>query len=169
MESPPPRPISGHVFKRKGARGDVWYAKYRLPDGQKQKKRLRPHWAKKTTPPDGYFTKAGAQAHLDAVLAQARVGSLPGMVKTGRTFRDAMEEWLAYCENVRDCKATTLNDYRTMVAVLNREFGNRKVESITSQEIERWITGYPGSNRTRQKYLVCLGSIFKRAKKIYGL
>jgi integrase len=169
MEDPAPRPISGHVSKRKGARGDVWYAKYRLPDGRQQKKRLGPHWAKKTPPPDGYFTKASAQAHLDAILAQARVGSLPGMVKTGRTFRDATEEWLAYCENVRDCKATTLNDYRTMVAVLNREFGSRKIESITSQEIERWITAYPGSNRTRQKYLVCLGSIFKRAKKVYGL
>ncbi|HEY2714935.1 MAG TPA: site-specific integrase [Solirubrobacterales bacterium] len=169
MEDPAPRPISGHVFKRKGARGDVWYAKYRLPDGRQQKKKLGPNWAKKTAPPEGYFTKASAQAHLDSVLAQARVGTLPGMVKTGKTFRDATEEWLAYCANVRDCKATTLNDYRTMVAVLNREFGGRRIESITSPEIERWITGYPGSNRTRQKYLVCLGSIFKRAKKAYGL
>lgn len=169
MEDPAPRPISGHVFKRKGARADVWYAKYRLPDGRQQKKKLGPNWTQKTTPPEGYFTKASAQAHLDSVLAQARVGTLPGMVKTGKTFRDGTEEWLAYCENVRDCKATTLNDYRTMVAVLDREFGSRKIESITSQEIERWITGYPGSNRTRQKYLVCLGSIFKRAMKVYGL
>jgi integrase len=169
MEDPAPRPISGHVFKRKGARGDVWYAKYRLPDGRQQKKKLGPNWTQKSAPPEGYFTKASAQSHLDSVLAQARVGTLPGMVKTGKTFRDATEEWLAYCENVRDCKATTLNDYRTMVAVLNREFGSRRIESITSPEIERWITSYQGSNRTRQKYLVCLGSIFKRAKKVYGL
>ena len=53
--------------------------------------------------------------------------------------------------------------------MLDREFGDRKVESITEQEIESWIAGYPGSNRTRQKYLVCLGSIFKRAMKVYGL
>jgi integrase len=169
MESPAPRPISGHVFKRKGARGDVWYAKYRLPDGRQQKKKLGPHWTQKTTPPDGCFTKASAQAFLDSLLAQARVGTLPGMVKTRRTFQEVADEWLAYCESVRDCKATTLNDYRAMVSVLNREFGIRKAESITSQEIERWITAYEGSNRTRQKYLVCLGSIFKRAKKVYGL
>jgi integrase len=169
MEEPAPRPISGHVFKRKGARGDVWYVKYRLPDGRQQKKKLGPHWTQKTTPPEGCFTKASAQAYLDSLLAQARVGTLPGMVRTGATFQEAAAEWLAYCENVRDCKATTLNDYRTMVAVLGREFGNRKVESITSPEIERWITDYEGSNRTRQKYLVCLGSIFKRAKKVYGL
>lgn len=169
MGKPAARPISGHIFKRKGARGDVWYAKYRLPDGRQQKRRLGPHWPKKTVPPEGCFTKASAQAHLDGILASARVGSLPGMLKTGKTFRDATEEWLAYCENVRDCKATTLSDYRAMATVLNREFGKRKVESITSQEIESWITGYEGSNRTRQKYVVCLGSIFKRAKKVYGL
>ena len=28
------RLLSGHVFRRRGARGDVWYAKYRLPDGR---------------------------------------------------------------------------------------------------------------------------------------
>ena len=50
-----------------------------------------------------------------------------------------------------------------------REFGDRRVEAITSEDIELWISGYGGSNRTRQKYLVCLGSIFKRAMKVYGL
>ena len=169
MEDSAAHPISGHVFKREGARGDVWYAKYRLPDGRQQKKRLGPHWTRKTAPPEGCFTKAGAEAHLDGLLAQARIGSLPGMTRTGKSFREGAEEWLSYCENIRDCKATTLNDYRTMVGVLNRKFGSRKIESITSHEIERWISGYQGSNRTRQKYVVCLGSIFKRAKKVYGL
>jgi integrase len=56
-----------------------------------------------------------------------------------------------------------------MVRVLDREFGSRKIEAITPEEIELWISGYSGSNRTRQKYLVCLGSIFKRAMKVHGL
>ena len=169
MRPPPPRPISGHVFQRKGKRGGVWYAKYRLPDGRQQQKRLGPAWTEKTSPPDGCFTKASAKAHLDGLLAQARQGTLAGMVQTGKTFRDAAQEWLAYCENVRDCKASTLRDYRNMVRVLVREFGDRKVEAITSEDIELWVSGYGGSNRTRQKYLVCLGSIFKRAMKVYGL
>jgi len=169
MRPPQPRPISGHVFQRKGKRGGVWYAKYRLPDGRQQQKRLGPAWTEKTAPPDGHFTKAKATAHLDQLLAQARQGTLPGMVQTGKTFRDAAEEWLAYCENVRDCKASTMRDYRNMVRVLVREFGDRKVEAIASEDIELWVSGYGGSNRTRQKYLVCLGSIFKRAMKVYGL
>jgi integrase len=169
MRQPAPRPISGHVFKRKGKRGAVWYAKFRLPDGRQQKKRLGFHWTEKTAPPEGYFTKGKAEAYLDELLRQAREGTLPGLVQTGKTFRDASEEWLAYCENVRDCKPSTLRDYTNMLRVLNRQFGDHKIESITSQDIELWIGGYGGSNRTRQKYLVCLGSIFKRAMKVYGL
>ncbi len=169
MRQPRPQPISGHVSQRKGKRGGVWYAKYRLPDGRQVQKRIGRAWTEKTAPPEGYFTKASAKAHLDELLAQARQGTLPGMVRTGRTFRDAAEEWLDYCEKVRDCKASTLRDYRNMVRVLDREFGDRKIEAITPEEIELWITGYSGSNRTRQKYLVCLGSIFKRAMKVHGL
>jgi integrase len=169
MRQPAPRPISGHVFKRKGKRGVVWYAKFRLPDGRQQKKRLGLAWTEKTAPPDGYFTKGKAQTHLDELLRQARDGSLPGLVQTGKTFADATDEWLAYSENVRDCKPSTMRDYRNMARVLVREFGNRKIETITTQDIDLWISGYGGSNRTRQKYLVCLGSIFKRAMKVYGL
>ncbi|MET0557501.1 MAG: tyrosine-type recombinase/integrase [Solirubrobacterales bacterium] len=169
MIQPEQRPISGHVFKRKGKRGAVWYAKYRLPDGRQQKKRLGPVWTGKATAPDGYLTKTMAEAQLDAILRRARDGSLPGLVQTGKRFRDASAEWLAYCENVRDCKASTLRDYTTLAAVLDRQFGDRKIESITERDIESWISRYPGSNRTRQKYLVCLGSIFKRAMKVYGL
>jgi integrase len=169
MRQPQPQPISGHVSLRKGKRGGVWYAKYRLPDGRQVQKRIGRAWTEKTAPPEGYFTKASARAHLDELLAQARQGTLPGMVRTGRTFRDAAAEWLDYCEKVRDCKASTLRDYRNMVRVLDREFGSRKIEAITPEEIELWIGGYSGSNRTRQKYLVCLGSIFKRAMKVHGL
>jgi len=169
MRQPAPRPISGHVFKRKGKRGVVWYAKFRLPDGRQQKKRLGLAWTEKTAPPEGHFTKAKAQAYLDELLRQARDGSLPGLVQTGKTFADAADEWLAYSENVRDCKPSTMRDYRNMARVLVREFGSRKIETITTQDIDLWISGYGGSNRTRQKYLVCLGSVFKRAMKVYGL
>jgi integrase len=169
MVQPEQRPISGHVFKRNGKRGAVWYAKYRLPDGRQQKKRLGPAWTEKTVPPEGHFTKATAQAQLDGILRQARDGSLPGLAQTGKRFRDASAEWLRYCENVRDCKGSTLRDYKAIAGVLDRQFGDLKLESITEQRIESWIAEYPGSNRTRQKYLVCLGSIFKRAMKVYGL
>jgi hypothetical protein len=40
-------------------------------------------------PTAGYFTKRSAEAWLSDVLAEARRGELPGMVRTGATFADA--------------------------------------------------------------------------------
>jgi len=56
------RAISGHVFKREGKRGGVWYAKYRLPDGRQVQTRIGPHWTdRKQAPPAGSYTKASAR------------------------------------------------------------------------------------------------------------
>jgi integrase len=163
------RPVSGHVFQRKGKRRSVWYAKLRLPDGRQIQRRIGPVWSEKGRAPEGYFTKRAAQSWLDEALSEARSGTLPGLVQTGKTFREATDDWLTYCEQVRDCKSSTLRDYRNMVRVLNRDFGDRKIEEITTPEIEAWIAGKDGSNRTRQKYLVVLSGIFKRAMRLYGL
>ena len=89
---------SGHVFLRQGTRGAVWYAKYRLPDGRQVKRRIGPAWTGRGRPPAGVFTKRMAEEWLSGVLAQARGGTLPGMVRTGVTFAQACEaylEWLA--------------------------------------------------------------------------
>ena len=163
------RPVSGHVFVRDGKRGRVWYAKLRLPDGRQTQRRIGLAWTSKGRAPEGYFTKRSAQTWLDEALAQARSGTLPGLARIGKTFRQATEDWLAYCEQVRDVKPSTLRDYRNMVRVLNREFGERRIEEITTPEIEMWIAGRDAANRTLQKYLVVLSGIFKRAMKLYGL
>jgi integrase len=163
------RPVSGHVFLRKGKRGSVWYAKFRLPDGHQIQRRIGPAWRAKSRPPEGHFTKRTAQTYLDDVLAEARRGTVPGLVRTHTTFAEAADEWLAYCEQVRDCKLSTLRDYRNMVRVLKRDFANRKVGEITPEEIETWLTRRQNSNRTLQKYRFVLGAIFKRAMKLYGL
>jgi len=41
-------------------------------------------------PAEGFYTRRTAQAWLDQVLAEARRGELPGMVRTGATFADAV-------------------------------------------------------------------------------
>ena len=168
------RPVSGHVVRVERKRGpDAWYAKYRLPDGRQVKKKLGPAWTKRGRPEAGYFTKATAQAWLDETLASARRGDLAGAVRTGATFSQAAAEWLRYAEQERACKPTTLTDYGNMVRVLNRTFGDQPVESVTAESIERWKTAFMAerkrSNRTLQKYLVVLHSIFKRAMKVDGL
>jgi len=106
-------------------------------------------------------------------LSSARRGKLAGMVRTGATFSEAASEWLRYSEQERACKPTTVTDYGNMVRVLNRTFGDRPIESITAESVERWKAAFMAerkrSNRTLQKYLIVLHGVFKRAMKVYGL
>src|SRR4051812_15938683 len=163
---------SGHVFRTERSRGSVWYAKYRLPDGRQVQKKIGPAWTERGRPPAGYFTKRTAEAWLRDLLDQARRGTLPGLVRTGATFADAAAEYLRYAQHDRGCKPSTLRDYRsTITAHLIPAFGSTRVEDIDAPTIERWRAGLPGhlSPRTKNKLLIQLHGIFRRAQRIYGL
>jgi integrase len=168
------KPVSGHVFRVEGARGPRWYAKYRLPDGRQVQKALGPAWTARGRPPDGYLTKRTADAWLREVLDQTRRGTLPGMVRTGATFADAAAEWLRYVEEERARKASTLRDYRSVVnAHFLPAFGDRPLEQITTETIERWLSARLRegklSRRSLQKMVVLLNGIFRRARKVWKL
>ena len=96
--------VSGHVYRHEGARGPVWRAKYRLPDGRQVHKTIGPVWTERGRPRAGHFTKRGAEAWLREVIDQARAGVLPGMVRTGVSFADACAEYLRYVEHDLDRK-----------------------------------------------------------------
>ena len=78
------------VSRARAERGPVWHAKYRLPDGRQVQKTIGPAWTERGRPAAGYFTKRTAEAWLREVLAQARAGTLPGMVRTGVTFAERL-------------------------------------------------------------------------------
>jgi integrase len=190
------RPPSGHVFRVQRNRGAVWYAKYRLPDGRQVQCKLGPAWSERGRPPAGYFTKRLAEDWLRDVFDQARRGTLAGMVVTGATFADAAAEFLRYAEHDRALKPSTLRGYRSIIdAYLLPAFGTRRLEDITTAEIERWrssLTGVGGAGRKRgtaggadahrvedpprplannskNRIMVLLHGVFTRACKAYGL
>ena len=71
------------------------------------------------------------------VLAQARRGTLPGLVRTGATFADAAAEWLRYVEVERGRKPSTIADYRSAVGThLMPAFGKEPLERIDAEMIE---------------------------------
>ena len=169
---PPVQPPSGHVFRLDRARGPVWYAKYRLPDGRQVQRKIGPAWTERGRPPAGYVTKRLAEAWLRDVLDQARRGSLPGMVRTGATFADAAAEFLRYAADERDCKPSTLRDYRSIVeAHLVPRFGGERIEDITAAMIEEWRASFGPhlAARTKNKWLVVLHGIFRRAQTVWKL
>jgi integrase len=165
------RPPTGHVFRVERSRGPQWYAKYRLPDGRQVQKKLGPAWTERGRPAAGYFTKRLAEDWLRAVLDEARRGVLPGMVRTGATFADAAAEWLRYVEQDRSCKPSTLRGYRSELnAHLLPAFGEQPLEAISPAEIERWRGSLVGvSNRTKNKLLVVMHGVMRRAQHVWGL
>jgi integrase len=170
MAASGPRIPTGHVYRVERARGPAWYAKYRLPDGRQVQKKLGPAWVERGRPPAGYFTKRLAEAWLREVLDEARRGVLPGMHRTGVTFADAAAEYLRYIEQDRGRKPSTLRGYRSAISVhLLPAFGPMAVEDLTAGAIERWMAGFAGSARSRNKLLIQLHGVLARAKRVYGL
>jgi integrase len=171
------RTISGHVFKREGKRGAVWYAKYRLPDGRQVQARIGPHWSdRKQAPPAGTYTKSSARAWLDDTLAKARRGELPGMIRTGATFAAACDDWLTYKRD-RKVKLSTQIDYEHMVDRMKKVFGEKfgaklRLEDVTPETVEGFrdaLVEEALSDRTVNKYLTVLHGIFVWAQRRYKL
>ncbi|MFZ1993633.1 MAG: site-specific integrase [Solirubrobacteraceae bacterium] len=164
------QPPTGHVFRVERARGPAWYAKYRLPDGRQVQKKIGAAWTERGRPAAGYYTKRLAEAWLRDVLDQARRGTLPGMIRTGATFADAAAEYLRYIEHDRGRKPSTVRGYRSAIdAHLLPAFGSLALEDVTTEAIERWLGGYEGSARSRNKLLIEIHGILRRARKAFGL
>ena len=162
---------TGSVFRREGARRPVWYARYRLADGQQVQRKIGPAWTDRGRPPTGYFTKRAAEAWLRDVLDEARRATPESIARTGVTFTDAAGEWLRFIEEDRERKPSTLRDYRSAVnAHLLPAFEDQPIESITTEEIERWRRSLVGlSNRSKNKLLIQLHGIFRRAQMVWAL
>ncbi len=189
------QPPSGHVFRVERKRGPAWYAKYRLPDGRQVQRKIGPAWAQRGRPPAGYYTKRLAEDWLRDVFEQARRGTLPGLVRTGATFDEAAAEFLRYVEQDRALKPSTLRGYRSIIdAYLLPAFGSRRLEDITTREVELWRSQLtrvgggrkpkqqgeqtddeqpkpprPLANNSKNRIVTLLHGVMARACKVYGI
>ena len=167
-------PISGHVYRHKGARGPVWRAKYRLANGRQVHRRVGPAWTGRGRPAAGFFTRRMAEDWLDSVLVQARAGTLPGAVRTGATFADACSEYLRFLEVDRQRKPSTLRDARSIVRNhLLPAFGDWRLEDVSADAVERWARSLgadrPLANRSKQKIIVVFHGLMERARRVWKL
>ncbi len=164
---------SGHVRLIQRAKGPVFYAAIRLPDGRRLQRRLGKAWLSRSRPPAGYITRAQAEARLNDIL----IGADPSIAVTGGgvSFETAAENWLAYVRDDRKRRPSTVTAYRRELNNrLYPEFGKETpLEEITTKRIdacrERLLTEEELSPRSINKLLAQLHAIFKRAQRVYGL
>lgn len=167
-DQPTRRPVSGSLWLRHGARGDVWYVKYRDETGRQIKQRLGPAYAGKGACPPGWYTRKTARAELDARLTDVRRG-VARHERTGETFGEAAAEWLRWVES-RGRKPSTISGYRSMIhRHLDPAFGNLPLDRVTADRIEAYLaTIGDRSPRTRNKLVIMMNGIFERARRRYA-
>ena len=133
------------------------------------KRRIGPAWTKRGRPDPGYFTRRTSEDWLRSILMELDALALAG-AELDVTFAAAAREWLRYVEEDRAVKPTTLRNYRCSVETkLIPAFGDRRLRDITPADLERFRSSLAVSPRTKNKLLVELYGIFRRAQKIYGL
>jgi integrase len=166
---------TGHVEIRDRGGGPTYYAKLKLPDGTQPRRRLGKVWTKRSRPPDGYLTRAMAEARLAAILAgdDPLVNIAPSHV----TFGMACDEHLRWLEHDRQRKPSYLKDCASIIrAYLLPALGeSTPVENITTIDVERvrdeLLSGKLArrgdtlAHKTAHKAMTLLGGILGRAKR----
>jgi integrase len=168
----PDAAISGHLWLYEGKRRTTWCARWRDQTGRYEK-RLGPAWNGKGPAPPGFLRRKDAQALLDEILVEARRG-VRRQERTGVTFRDVAEDWFQHGRFERDWSASTQVDYRSVLdAHLLPEFGRKRIETITSAQIETWRNriAQDGTKvrHTVNKIVTQLHAIFQHAVDRHGL
>lgn len=164
---------TGYVRVIERRSGPVYYAKLKLPDGTQPQRKLGKVWTKRTRPPAGYLTEGMAQARLEAILHGD--DPLVNLAPIRVTFGRACDEWLAYIEDDRKRRPSTVRDYKSTVKnLLLPGFGeSTPIEDITTADVDayraRLVKDGRLSPRTINKSLALLHGVFKRAVRTHGL
>jgi integrase len=170
------RKASGFVRVVERGGGPVFYALIRTPDGRRLQRRLGPAWHRRSRPPEGYVTRAQAEARLQEILA-GRDPAVPveAPPDSEATFGMAAAEWMRYVEHDRKRRPSTVLDYKREIRRnLLPAFGaNTPLSSIRTADIDAYreqlvAEGRLGA-RTINKRLAQLHAIFRRAQRVYGL
>lgn len=161
---------TGHVRRYDGPRGSTWYAKFRGPDGRQMQRRLGAAHDGRGRCPDGHLTERMAHDALRRLLTDLERGTLAGAApRSGRTFRDACEEFMRHRRDEKGLTASTLHDYRmTIEKILIPAIGeDTPIEKITEDDVERvrdkLLVGR--SAGTARKHWIVMHGLLERARR----
>lgn len=120
--------------------------------------------------PADHYTPKRAEEALEDRKAEVRRGEVPDPGdRVGKTFGDAVAEWLRYVEHEKARRPSTVRDYRnTANGALLPEFGaETPLEDISTARVDayrrRLLTEGGVSRRTVQKQMVLMHGVLRRA------
>lgn len=128
----------------------------------------------------GYLDERAAYREMARVIAEVEAEQQIAPTKREARFEDAVEAWFAHLEFEKRAKPSTLAGYRNLLAPprpgergqrgarIMREFAGRKLRSITTQDIQRFLAAIDRedvSARTVNIHRQLLHSIFEHARR----
>jgi integrase len=128
----------------------------------------------------GYLDERSAYREMATVIAEVEAEQQIAPTKREARFEDAVEAWFAHLEFEKRAKPSTLTGYRNLLAPprpgergqrgarIMREFAGRKLRSISTQDIQRFLSGIDRedvSARTVNIHRQLLHSIFEHARR----
>jgi integrase len=107
------------------------------------------------------------------------------LAEHGKKIEDAAAFYLDYLERIRRCNvtvadlaeevlqakskdgmsATYITDLRKRLVRFNADFGQRKIATITVEELDNWLRAIPGSPKSRANYRANIGVLFSYATR----
>lgn len=91
-----------------------------------------------------FHTLAEARAYVDRTRSEVREGRFTASDAT--TLAELAEQWLS---SRRDIRAVSIEGYRQVLRPLLRDYGDRRVQSITRAEVESWVESWRVSGGVR--------------------
>jgi integrase len=178
-----------------GTAGGVVYAeaKWRDSGGRQRLRRVGRAWVepdgqggwrrRRGTMPTGYVDRRTAERVMDDLIDQVEEELLSVKPNPQATFADAVVLWRSWAEHTKRLKPSTLRNYDALLsqpgerkgggsgpnlARIMREFGDRKIASITAVDIERFLQrldreGLPG--RSVNSHRQALANVFQHATR----
>ncbi len=116
-----------------------------------------------------FKTKDEAQTYLANVNLKRANHERVAVPARKVVFREIADEWIRISEHERACSASTMRDYRSVVAQLKDAFGTLRLEQVTAGRIEAWrneqMEKRHVSNRCANKWVSVLHGIFELARQ----
>jgi integrase len=180
--TPATRRASGHVTERRLKDGAIGlYGALRIPDPAKpsgyrsEVRSVGRLWTKGGRPPSGFATRRQAAAIVrDRVTDAGRRALETPEREPAPTVTQVADEWLRAKEHEAAVQWQTILDY---AALLKRhllpEFGDVRVDELTSERIDAWkrrqLADGKASRRAMQRQLTVLHGVMRHAERAHGL
>jgi integrase len=162
-----PKQIQGVYEKNPGT--DIWYIRYRTPDGVgvQVRKRIGSRQAAITAldkvysvaaSGSGYVARSARQATLTAIELSSIGSSIP--------LSTIIDDYLRYISDPSnpDAPVDTVNPRQRLTAI-SRALGSRPANAIKPYEIEDWLRGLKRKPGTLNRYKSDLSGVYRYAKR----